>query len=94
MERYRALVELLRAGGRLDAEHVGRILFEAGRTWEDLARDWLKPRGARSGDMCECGGTFRVYCTKRQGTRRVRYLQCVACHTKPRRNKTTTVLKP
>ena len=33
----------------------------------------------RSGDRCDCGGTFKTYRTITRGARRTRYLRCDRC---------------
>lgn len=88
MNVYTKLVELLRAGARLDPDAVSSILAACGRDWRSLAVDAvLRPHSPRPGDKCDCGGRLVVYCTKKRGAVKVQYLRCGACHRRPSRNK-------
>lgn len=87
MNGYTALVQLLKAGGKLDSYAVSEILRICGRDWRSLVMDTVLDRSPRSGDRCPCGGHLVVYATKKQDGVRTQYLHCNKCGKRPSKNK-------
>jgi len=86
---YGDLIRRLQRGEQPPAEAVEGVLLAAGKSADDLVRDWLRDPPPRPGDRCACcGGTIKVLNTRRIGSdRKAQYLGCGVCGYRPPRNK-------
>ena len=93
--RFASLVAAIRSGCRVDMSEIAAVLAGSGRSHRDLvAALTARPRSVQPGDRCDrCAGKLGVYHTHVADQKRVQYLRCRSCGTRPENNKRVILLR-
>ena len=93
--RFASLVLAIRSGARVDLGEIAGILSVSGRSHRDLVAALVsRPRSVQPGDRCDrCDGKLGGYHTHVADQKRVQYLRCRACGTRPENNKRVILLQ-
>lgn len=93
--RFASLVLAIKSGCRVDMAEISAVLAGSGRSHRDLVEALVsRPRSVQPGDRCDrCAGKLGVYHTHVADQKRVQYLRCRSCGTRPENNKRVLLLQ-